>query len=240
MSPELCHSAHVDHDCYRTGFPIRWRFTETLSCYSDRVFAPLVKRSAQKYASTIGTPEHFVEMLFLVEDKRFPVHFGMDPIAVARALVFNARGGPLQGASTISQQIYTVRNRRRGKVSRSFGHKLKQMSWSLAVSAFRSKQAILREYVDTVYWGKSYYGLDEAAKGYFNKARTALSPAQSFFLAERLATPNRVSMQRIWNLLNRNPIILTLHRNSAALADVVEVYDKIFDCGGELCQVLAK
>jgi len=214
--------------------------TAALSWLSDWLCGPFVTHAAQKYASTIGTPRHFVEMLFLVEDKRFPLHLGVDAVAIARALIFMSQGGMVQGASTIPQQVYTVRRRRAGRTLRSFGYKCRQMIWALTISAFKDKGTILREYVNSVYWGKSYYGLDEAAKGYLSSTRLALSVVQSFFLAERLANPNRVSVRRIRNLLNRAAINSTLRRNNAAVVDVIKLYDEIYGCGGELCLLLAK
>jgi penicillin-binding protein 1A len=201
----------------------------------------LVTQTARRYSSFLHTPDYFVELLFWVEDKRFAVHFGIDPIAVARAMVFNLRrGAALQGASTIAQQVYTIRLTRSCKVHRSFPYKVQQASWSLYASAARSKASILDEYVSTVYWGRSYHGLDAAAKGYFNAARGSLSMAQSFFLAERLAAPNRVSVRRISNLLKRTPIKLALLRNGVHFSDIINLYEGIYGCGGEMWQLLAK
>src|SRR5258708_35048866 len=142
-----------------------------------------------------------------------------------RATLFNvARRGALQGASTISQQVYSIRVSRSLRFSRSLTYKLKQIGWALCASAVQTKAAILNEYVSTVYWGRSYHGLDKADRGYFNSTRTSLTIAQSFFLAERLAAPNRVSIQRISNLLEREPVRQALSRNGANLLDIVHLY----------------
>jgi membrane peptidoglycan carboxypeptidase len=214
--------------------------TAEMSFLSDWVCGPLVAQMARKYSSIIYTPEHFVEMLFLVEDKRFPVHFGIDPIAIVRAVAFNLRGGALQGASTIAQQVYTIQISRSGRISRSLGYKLRQIAWALGQSAVRGKAAILKEYVETVYWGRSYHGLDRAIEGYFRGTRTSLSVAQSFFLAERIAAPNRISVKRISNLLKRVPIKINLMRNGASAGDVARIYEQVYGCGGEEWQLLAR
>jgi len=201
----------------------------------------LVARKATQYASILYTPGYFVELLFWVEDKRFAIHFGVDPIAVVRAIVFNLRRrSVLQGASTIPQQVYTIRLSRSRRVSRSLPYKVKKISWSLYASAAKSRASVLNEYVGTVYWGRSYHGLDEAAEGYFNTTRKSLSIAQSFFLAERLAAPNRVSVRRISNLLERTPIKFALFRNGATLADIINLYEGIYGCGGEIWQLQGK
>lgn len=202
----------------------------------------LVARTAREYSNLLFTPDYFVELLFWVEDKRFAIHFGIDPVSIMRATIFNVgrQGETLQGASTIAQQLYTIGLRRSGGFSRSLPYKMKQIGWSLYASAAKSKASILDEYVNTVYWGRCYRGLDMAAKGYFNATRASLSIAQSFFLAERLAAPNRVSLGRISNLLKRIPIRLTLTRNGGTLTDIIALYEEIYDCGGEMWQLLGK
>jgi len=225
---------------FREGVRQRLSMTARLSHLSDWMCGPLVMRAARRYSNAICTPNHFVEMLFLVEDKRFSVHFGIDPIAVARAIDFNLRHKSLQGASTIAQQIVTIRMARTKPVSRSITYKLAQIVQAVSESALRSKASILEEYVETVYWGRSYHGLDRAAEGYFNADRKSLSVAQSFFLAERIAAPNRVSAKRISNLLERPPITMNIARNGATIVEVLKVYEQVYGKGGKAWPLLEK
>ena len=214
--------------------------TSRLSRLSDWICGPLVAQTAREYSTAICTPEHFVEILFLVEDKRFPVHFGIDPVAIARAVAFNLKEGALQGASTIVQQVYTIRRSRARRISRSSMYKVRQIAWALGELAIRSRASILKEYVETVYWGRNYHGLDSAVEGYFGGSRTSLSVAQSFFLAERIAAPNRISAKRISNLLRRVPIKMNLARNGATVEDVSRLYDRVYGNGGEVWQIQAR
>jgi penicillin-binding protein 1A len=214
--------------------------TSVLSSISDRLCAPVVLRSAKKYSEVLKTPSHFLEMLLLIEDKRFAIHFGIDPVAIVRALIFDIRGGVLQGASTIGQQVYSIRQSRSGERSRTLSYKLRQSAWSLFAFASTPKILLLREYLETAYWGRSYFGLDCACKGYFNQDRHRISVAQSFFLAERIAAPNRVSMRRISNLLRRGPIIDALRSGGARIEDVVATYKEIYHCGGEMWELPVK
>jgi membrane peptidoglycan carboxypeptidase len=215
------------------------RMTEVLSRCSDRAAELTIHRSAKRYSTELNTPEHFVEMLLLIEDKRFPYHFGVDPFAIFRAVIFNIQGGVLQGASTIVQQLYNVHMHRRSmsRKPRTLRFKVRQCIWALYHSSRESKGALLREYVDRVYWGQSLYGLDEAAHGYFNIGRLELSPAQSFFLAERIAMPNRCSEMRILNLIRRPAIRNVLARYGATAKDVETLYARIYDFGGEMWQL---
>src|SRR5260370_36374301 len=217
-------------------------YTAALSTFSDWTCRTLVAQTARRYSNMLYIRHYLVELLLWVEDKRFAAHFGMDTVAVMRAIIFNlkSRGRTLQGASTIAQQVYTIRLRRTGTFSRSFPYKMKQIGWSLYASAVKAKASILDEYISTVYWGRSYHGIDKAADGYFNATRGSLSIPQSFFLAERLAAPNRESVRRISNLLKLTSIRLALARNGGALADIIKLYERIYGCGGEMWELLAK
>jgi len=217
-------------------FPIFQESTGFLSFLSDWLCGPMVFRAARGLADAICVPDHFVEMLLLVEDKRFVIHSGVDPLAIMRALLFNARGRVIQGASTIPQQVYSIRWSESGGRSRDWRYKTKQILWSIFHSALNKKRDILKEYVATVYWGRSYYGLDDAAQGYFNQARQSLSVAQSFFLAERLAAPNRISVGRISNLLNRTPIAVSLDTYGATTREVLRLYEYVYGSRGDICR----
>jgi len=214
--------------------------TAQLSNLSDRICGPLITQTARQYSNFICTPDHFVQILFLVEDKRFPLHFGVDPVAIARAVAFNLKGGALQGASTIAQQVYTIRRSRSDRVPRSLIYKVKQIAWALGECSVKSRASILKEYIETVYWGRSYHGIDSAVEGYFGGSRNSLSAAQSFFLAERIAAPNRLSAKRICNLLMRGPIKMNLARNGTTNNDVFKIYQGVYGTGGEIWQILEK
>src|SRR6266481_1385897 len=209
--------------------------TAALSSLSDWLCGPIVSRGARVLAEAVSVPPHFIEMLLWVEDKRFLIHFGVDPLAMIRALVFNIRGGVVQGASTISQQVYTIRWSTSGGVRRDWRYKAKQIPWSLVHSILNRKRDILKEYLNTIYWGRSYFGIDHAAKGYFNRPRQSLTVAQSFFLAERLAAPNRISAGRISRLLMRSPVKATLSCNGSTVAEVLRLYRHICGSRGDLC-----
>jgi membrane peptidoglycan carboxypeptidase len=212
----------------------RLSFTQRCSSLSDRMFGSFATDAARKYSHIIGVPADFVEFLLLIEDKRFAIHFGIDPIAIGRALIFDVRGCPVQGASTIVQQIFTIRwTLSSGSPERTLLYKLRQAGHALVYSASAPKTSILAEYINTVYWGRSYYGIDDAAKGYFNACRRSLSCAQSFFLAERIALPNQLSLPRIRNLLRRPAVAAAVARYGIKPADLVEVYGCMFD-GGNL------
>jgi monofunctional glycosyltransferase len=149
--------------------------------------------------------------------------------------------GVLQGASTITQQLYDVRQGVRGiPRSRTLVRKLSQAAWAVAQEIQRSKYEILSEYIDGIYWGLSYYGLDAAAAGYFGASRDCLTVAQSFFLVERLASPNAASATRINTLLHRPDISRLLSQSEGGPQELDTIYDEHFGLRGGICRCLEK
>lgn len=203
---------------------------------SEVLFKPLIAKTAIRFAPFLNVPTHFLEQLFAVEDKRFALHIGVDPISIFRAGASDLIGeGVFQGASTITQQLYDVRRELNGgQRSRTLSRKLLQTVWAIAQEMHRSKCDILSEYLYKVYWGASYYGLDAAASGYLNSTRDRLTVAQGFFLAERLASPNAVSVKRVKTLLRRPCITTQFALGPSNFEELLILYDEHFGLGGEL------
>ncbi len=202
---------------------------------SEWVFDISVATAATRFAPALGVPKHFVVQLLHIEDKRFLLHPGVDPIAIVRAVVANStRTGVIQGASTITQQLYNVRQEEKDIRRRGFANKVRQAAWALAKEARRSKFEILEEYLRKVYWGSNYHGVDEASSGYFGTSREKLTAAQSFFLVERLAAPNFVRLSRVESLLKRHFVLELLSGHAGACEELVALYDEHFHCGNEL------
>jgi membrane peptidoglycan carboxypeptidase len=197
---------------------------------SELTFNPIVTAKATRVAPIMNVPAYFLVQLLQIEDKRFFLHPGVDPIAVVRASAANIVGyGVVQGASTITQQLYNIRRDEKG-LARHKGvtNKVLQTAWALAKDARSSKLEILEEYLGTVYWGRSYRGIDAAALGYFNTTRDQLTPAQSFFLAERLAGPNIIIVDRVRALLRRSPILRLLSEYGDSWEELSAIYDEHF------------
>lgn len=207
-------------------------FTATLRRvldFNDERCAGRVSLKAENWADSLGVPIYFLELLLMIEDKRFPVHIGIDGLAVLRALQHNIfRRTCLQGASTITQQIYNIRNvRKPPHKRRSLRSKIHQVAFALRNQRRLSKFGILREYLGEVYWGRDFRGIAAAAHGYFEIPPEALDVEQSFLLAERLACPNRVSGARIRVILSRRAIRRILEANSFSHQRLIGYYEKI-------------
>ncbi len=116
-----------------------------------------------------------------VEDRRFYKHGGVDYVGIARAFWSDLSAGKVvQGGSTITQQL--VRNVYVGK-ERTFGRKIKEACLAIKLSDRWSKDRILQEYLNTVYYGNHAYGVEAAAQTYFSKHARELNLRQAALLA---------------------------------------------------------
>lgn len=134
----------------------------SIHAWSDRRCAIRAEGFARRWSGAIAVPPYFLELLILIEDKRFPTHHGLDPFSMVRAFRHNLRGaGCRQGASTIAQQLYNVRRNRAGTVpySRSLVAKLVQLGFAVWITYRLSKLAVLSEYLQSVYWGDVFVEL---------------------------------------------------------------------------------
>lgn len=217
----------------RTTWPTK--LLDACQIASESIFDSSVATATTQFAPRLRVPEHFLAQLLQVEDKRFLLHPGVDPVALARAVVANSTGtGVTQGASTITQQLYNIRQGEKGVRRRGLANKLRQTAWALAEETRRSKFEILKEYLDHVYWGVDYYGIDAASNGYFGTHRARLTVAQGFFLVDRLATPNLVRLSRTRSLFERRFFSELFSRNIEAREELIALYDKQFRCGAAL------
>ena len=137
-----------------------------------------------------------------IEDKRFFEHNGVDPTGIMRAVVNNVTGGPLEGASTLTQQY--VRNslieagRQAGDEElidsareTTVGRKLREISLALAVEKQMSKEEVLHGYLNIAQFGPSQYGVEAEAQHYFSISAADLDANQAALLAGITQSPNR-------------------------------------------------
>jgi penicillin-binding protein 1A len=116
-----------------------------------------------------------------IEDHRFYEHGGVDYEGIARAAWKDLRAGQVvQGGSTITQQL--VRNLYISK-ERTFKRKIKEACLAIRLSRARSKDWILSQYMNQVYYGNHAYGIEAAAQTYFSRHARSLTLAQSALLA---------------------------------------------------------
>jgi 1A family penicillin-binding protein len=123
-----------------------------------------------------------------VEDADFYRHDGLDMLAIARATWANVTSGSMsQGGSTITQQY--VKNVLTGS-ERSIPRKVHEAILAVKLERTSSKTEILEGYLNTVYFGHGAYGVQAAARTYFDRDAADLTLLQSATLAGLIAAPS--------------------------------------------------
>ena len=139
-------------------------------------------------------PKEMVNAVVAEEDNRFFDHHGVDYFGVLRAAVSNWHQGKVtQGASTVTQQL--ARNSF-DLHEKSYRRKLLEMFLAERIEDHLTKEKIMEYYLNRVYFGSGFYGVEAAARGYFWKAAKDLSVGECAMLAGLLKSPNYYSP---WN-----------------------------------------
>jgi penicillin-binding protein 1A len=136
-------------------------------------------------------PEGLQNAVVAVEDARFFEHPGLDYIGILRAAWTNLRrGGRVEGASTITQQL--ARSLFLSS-ERTFDRKVRELVLAYKMELVSTKEQILELYLNQIYFGQGAYGVASAAQSYFGKDLSALTVAESAFLAGLPKSPNHYS-----------------------------------------------
>ncbi|HEX8752104.1 MAG TPA: transglycosylase domain-containing protein [Solirubrobacterales bacterium] len=135
-----------------------------------------------------------------IEDARFYEHNGVDFRGIARALVSDILSqSAQQGASTITEQF--VKNALEAEGSRTILEKFREAALAYRLEKHWSKEKILTEYLNTIYFGEGAYGIEAAARTYFGKAHpgcgtpeescaSVLEPWEAATIAGIIASPS--------------------------------------------------
>lgn len=137
-------------------------------------------------------PESLKNALISMEDKEFYKHKGVSLKGIARAFYYNyfKEDISLQGGSTITQQL--VKNTLLNQ-ERTFDRKLKELFLSLKVEQKYTKDQILEMYLNTISFGSTAHGVEEASLMYFRKSAKEVNLAESTVLASLPAAPTTYS-----------------------------------------------
>ncbi|MGI8809041.1 MAG: transglycosylase domain-containing protein [Acidimicrobiales bacterium] len=131
-------------------------------------------------------PPHVTQAVLAAEDADFYSHSGVDPSAVFRAMINNARGQS-QGGSTITQQLAKLNY---VGSSRTFLRKFKEVLYASKLEGKYSKDELLERYLNQVYFGEGAYGVALASQSFFGVPPERLNPAQAATLAGKIRSPN--------------------------------------------------
>lgn len=148
-------------------------------------------RSMDNFVEYEELPKIYIDAVISVEDKRFEEHHGVDYLAICRAVWNDIRTFSLaEGGSTITQQLmkneyFTQEKKLERKFAEIFA------AWDIEKQY--SKEDIFELYVNTIYFGSGYYGIYDAAEGYFGKEPSELSEYEAVMLAGLPNAPSAYS-----------------------------------------------
>lgn len=171
-------------------------------------------RNMEGFTEYEELPKIYVDAVISVEDKRFWSHSGIDVLAIGRAMWNDLQTMSFaEGGSTITQQIakneYFTQEK---KLERKFA----EIFLALELEADYSKQEIFELYVNTIYFGSGYYGIHDAAQGYYGKEPSELSDYEAVMLAGLPNAPSAYSPDSSPELAKQR---------------MKQVLDRMVDCG---------
>ncbi len=171
-------------------------------------------RNMEGFTEYEELPKIYVDAVISVEDKRFWSHSGIDVLAIGRAMWNDLQTMSFaEGGSTITQQIakneYFTQEK---KLERKFA----EIFLALELEANYSKQEIFELYVNTIYFGSGYYGIHDAAQGYYGKEPSELSDYEAVMLAGLPNAPSAYSPDSSPDLAKQR---------------MKQVLDRMVDCG---------
>ncbi len=160
--------------------------------YLDRSGAVVAVRGSQ-YAPPVDVdalPPYVPAAFVAIEDRQFYHHFGFNPWGMIRSEAFNLThpGGPLRGGSTITQQL--ARNLFLTP-DQTYRRKAQELVLSIWLEMHFSKKQILGLYLNRVNFGGGAYGIEAAARRYFDKPASQLTLGEAALLAATMKGPSR-------------------------------------------------
>lgn len=187
----------------------------------------LVKLNSEEDRSIVAysqMPEVLVQAVLTAEDRDFFTHRGVDPQGIARAAWSDIRSeGVTQGGSTITQQY--VKNAFLTR-ERTLVRKLREAVLAVKLERKLAKEEILTRYLNAIYFGRGAYGVQAAARAYFDKDVEELSLANSAYLAALIRAPARAEAYRYPDVASRrrlSVLVGMLEEGYISQADADEV-----------------
>ena len=172
-----------------------------------RVISTLKGEKDVYYLKSSEIPYYAKDAIVSIEDKSFYEHQGLDYRGMARAAKAALENGEItQGASTITQQL--ARDTFLSQ-ERTWQRKVQEIFVAVELEKKYRKDQILEFYLNNIYFANGYYGIQAAAKGYFNKNASELDISQTAFLLAIPNSPNRYNpVEHKENTLKRRDQIL--------------------------------
>jgi 1A family penicillin-binding protein len=157
------------------------------------LFEVLDPRAGRRTRVALGDlPPVFREAVVAVEDANFYQHPGVDPVAILRSFWYAIQEDRfVSGGSTITQQLARqLLLSQEEREERTVQRKLREMILALRLNQTYTKDTILEMYVNEVYYGQLAYGVEAAARTYFDKPAHELDLAEASLLAGLIQSPS--------------------------------------------------
>ena len=174
---------------------------------NDQELCTMKNTKDMYYVSYQEIPVTLVNSFVVMEDRQFYKHSGYDIKAILRAIVINQKSNDIaQGASTITQQL--ARNVFLSQEV-TWQRKVEEIFIAVGLEKKYSKNQILEFYLNNIYFGNGYYGVEAAARGYFDKSVSELTLAEQTFIAAIPNNPTRYNpLTNYDNTVQRKNLIL--------------------------------
>ncbi|WP_027340193.1 transglycosylase domain-containing protein [Halonatronum saccharophilum] len=180
----------------------QWKTNESTIIYASN--GEILTRLYQQdriYVPIDNIPDHLKNAVIAMEDERFFQHHGVDIRGIMRAITVNIQNmGKVEGASTITQQLAKNALLTHEKL---FSRKIQEMYIAMQFERMYTKTEILEFYLNEVFLGHSAYGVESAARLYFNKSVEDLTLSESALIVGLLPAPNAYSPYRNLDLATR-------------------------------------
>jgi penicillin-binding protein 1C len=187
-------------------------YSATLTDAQGRLLSARVADDGQwRFPGQASVPDRYALAAVAFEDRRFWLHPGVDPIAITRAVVDNARASRVvSGASTLSMQVIRLA---RGNPPRTLAEKVIEALLALRLELTRSKAEVLALYAAHAPYGGNIVGLEAAAWRYFGRPPGSLSWAEAALLAVLPNAPGLIHPGRSRDALRsrRDALLKRLH-----------------------------
>ena len=161
----------------------------------------------KSFASINSLSDNTKNAFISIEDKSFYQHHGVNYKRIAKAMINNIKARKLkEGASTITQQL--VKNTQLTS-EKTFERKIKEVALAQKIEAKYSKDQILEQYLNIIYFGNNCYGIESASNYYFSKSAKDLAVEEAALLAGLIKSPAKYSpIKNYDNALARRNLVL--------------------------------
>jgi len=192
-------------------------FTPTEAALTSRIYAndgTLIAtfhgEENRELVSLDQIPQNLINAVLAIEDERYYQHPGFDLEGIIRSLIINVATGDVeQGATTITQGYVKNVYMPEEKYEITYERKLKEVILAYQLEQIYSKDEILEKYLNTVYLGEGAYGVQAAAKIYFNKDVGYLNLGECAMIAGMLQTYLHSPYIDMEAAVNRRNLVLT-------------------------------